>query len=1050
MPQQYDPNDDLPYGLASADFPVTFYDKPQLMFGNLLRGDVDGLTRAMLSPSTLSPTQMKTVQDVLLKGKKVNPILKTITDIATNPLVIVGLAVGLWKFPLGTTAPLLQLRKGLLPRSAAMGARASNLHDAMMNLRHIPGLFENVLGVTKQTTDFAAKHWTKADKIFAKAGQLNKVDGLLVSARLDGLHKAEHYMVKALRNEPEWLAFMGGKDVPIAAGIQGKMPPNLMGLSDRLRKWYTSVRGELTANPDVKSRMIRAVEAKGLKFGEDVADYFPHQGQYNRYYKQALRGTTGIRYRRWMHKEVVERVGREEIQRMGGMFANLDEVQALEEVGAVKKGFTDMVQSVMTRRTAEASMVVKGMWDDIARLGLDEPQQRVEFVRRMRDYYTKGAGKNLDFVRRLGNPKMSSDTLDAMAGALQEAKFKGVEGIQKELSEIGKVLAEPASYSLNPWDATGRYINSVASSYAWHGTGLGNKIMATVAKPGVFREAPHLESYLMDDVLPHIQGLKSFPQMTRSLNYSVRREKIFNWLNTHPMIDKVVGSDRKKWLIDHFKQSKALSSSESVSAAISHHFYLSALGANLSSSSKNALQTFVTTVNTPGIGVRGLWQGLRGFGGQEGLLIKMERYVGQIAKGAKPSEAFNSAFPEFVRDAGNASKIVDAMLAGDVAKEGYARISKGGAVETAKKILMAPFATTEAGNRLLAYYSGRNSHLYHNAAKLASGTPQVRDALLSEAGQVGQTLNMLANFTGGPLGLPRALINMAPEWRQFMHFPTRFMGYLHGSLRLGTDPNKLDWGTMGRALAGSTMGYLTARNLLKTDISSGLLTGALPLPQYEKAPFYPWPLVPPIAQIGGTAVKSLMTGDTRGLGDIAALLAPGGIAARRAYKSLAPRYADYKNPTEDGRVPLYNHDKALIGTLDPLELSLRAIGLRPKSVSAEAGAAKWLVSQRDRIRGYRRDYTMALFQNEPGKAEKINKDFQKAYPELGPLQIKKTDITALENRREISRLQRIERGIPTAYRPVFSQIIGEASLARMTEDVQMSNLGGLENYLPQQ
>ena len=93
---------------------------------------------------------------------------------------------------------------------------------------------------------------------------------------------------------------------------------------------------------------------------------------------------------------------------------------------------------------------------------------------------------------------------------------------------------------------------------------------------------------------------------------------------------------------------------------------------------------------------------------------------------------------------------------------------------------------------------------------------------------------------------------------------------------------------------------------------------------------------------------------------------------------------------------------------------------------------------------------MALFQNEPGKAEKINKDFQKAYPELGPLQIKKTDITALENRREISRLQRIERGIPTAYRPVFSQIIGEASLARMTEDVQMSNLGGLENYLPQQ
>ena len=1048
MPE-YDLEEDVPYGLASADFPVVFYDQPGLMFSNLLRGDVDGITRAMLSPSTLSPTQMKTIQDTLLKGKKPNPILKTILDVATNPLVIAGLAVGLWKFPLGTTKPLLQLRRGLLPKSAAMGPLASNIHDAMTNLRHIPGLFENLLGVTKATTDFAAKHWSLADDVFVKAGQMSKADGLLVSARLDGLHKAEHYMVKALRREPEWLAFMGGKNVPIAAGIQGRMRPELMGLSDNLRRWYNTVRKELMSNPKVKDRIKRAVETKGLKFGEDVIDYFPHQGNYNRYYQQSLRGSTGIRYRKWMHREVAQKVGREEIQRMGGMFANLDDMRVLEESGAVKKGFTDMVQSIMTRRTADASAVVGSIWDDVGKLSLDEAKQRFEFVRRMREYYTKGVGKNLDFVRRLGNPRMADDTLDAMAGALQDAKFKGGAGIRQELTEIGKVLAEPASYSLNPWDATGRYINSVSSTYAWHGTGLGEKIMTTAAKPGVFREAPHLESYLLDDILPHIQGLKSFPQMTRSLNYSVRKEKIFNWLNTHPMIDDVVGSDRKKWLLDHFKQSKALSSSESVGASISHHFYLTALGANLSSASKNSLQTFVTTVNTPGIGIKGLWRGLRGFGGEEGLIVKMERYIGHIGKGVKSTEAFNMAFPEFVKDAGNASKIVDAMLAGDVAKEGYARMVKGGAIETAKKILMAPFATTEAGNRLLAYYSGRNSHLFHNAAKLVGATPQVRSALMTEAGQVGQTLNMLANFTGGPLGLPRALINMAPQWRQFMHFPIRFTGFMGGTMRLGTNPNKLDWGTMGRALAGSTVAYLTARNLLKTDISGGLLTGALPLPQYEKAPFYPWPLVPPVAQIGGAAVKSLMTGDPRGLGDIAALLVPGGIAARRAFKSLAPRYADYKNPTPDGRIPLYNHNKALIGSLDPLELTLRAVGLRPQTISAEAGAAKWLVSQRDRIRGYRRDFTMALFQNETAKAERIQKDFQKVYPELGPLKIKKSDIRALENRREVSRLQRIEKGIPTAYRPIFSQIIGEASLARMTEDIEMSSLGGLEGYLPQ-
>jgi len=973
MPQ-YDPNDDAPYGLASADFPVTFYDRPQLMFGNLLRGDVDGMTRAMLSPNTLSPSQMKTVRDVLTKGKKVNPILRTIMDVATNPLVIIGLAVGLWKFPLGTTKSLLNLRKGLLPKSAAMGALSSNLHDAMMNLRHIPGLFENVLGVTKATTDFSAKHWSKVDDIFTKAGPLSKAEGLMVSARLDGLHKANHYMVKALRNEPEFIAFMGGKDVPIASGIQAKMSPKLIGLSDKLRGWYNEVRGELMHNPDVKKRIKSAVEKKGLKFGEDVVDYFPHQGDFNRYHQEALRGTTGIKYRRWLHKETAEKIGREEVQRMGGMFANLDEIRLLEDSGVVKKGFTDMTQGILTRRSTEASAVVSKIWDDIGRMGLDDAHQRFEFVRQMQEYYTKGAGKGLDFVRRLGNPRTARDTLDAMAGNLQNAKFKGVGAVASEFGEIGKVLANPASYSLNPWDATGRYINSVSSAYAWHGTGLGKKIMGTISKPGIFREAPHLESYLNDDILPHIQGLKSFPQMTRSLNYSVKREKIFNWLSNHPMIDQVVGTDRKKWLIDYFKQSKSLSSSEAIGASISHHFYLTALGANLSSSSKNMLQSFVTTINAPGIGVKGIWHGLKGFGGEEGLLIKMQRYLSSMAKGIKHTDAFNSAFPEFVKDAGDASKIVDAMMAGDVAREGYARIIQKGTVEKIKKALMLPFASSEAGNRLLAYYSGRNSHLFHNATKLVGASPEARKALLAEAGQVGQTLNMFANFTGGPLGLPKAIVNMAPQWRQFMHFPIRMMGMLHGSLRMGVNPNKLDWGTMGRALAGSTTAYITARNILKTDISGGLLTGALPLPQYEKAPFYPWPFVPPVAQIAGTGIKALMEGSTRGLGDTAALLVPGGIAARRAYKSLAPRYADYQNPTAEGRIPLYNNDKSLMGTLSPMELTLRAIGLRPQSVSAEQGAAKWILSQRDRIRKFRRDYTQALFENDSARADKVNKE----------------------------------------------------------------------------
>ena len=85
-------------------------------------------------------------------------------------------------------------------------------------------------------------------------------------------------------------------------------------------------------------------------------------------------------------------------------------------------------------------------------------------------------------------------------------------------------------------------------------------------------------------------------------------------------------------------------------------------------------------------------------------------------------------------------------------------------------------------------------------------------------------------------------------------------------------------------------------------------------------------------------------------------------------------------------------------------------------------------------------------ENDNHKAEEVQREWGKAYPELGKLQIKKSDIRALENRRQISRLHRIEKGLPSAYRPLFSQILGEASLSAITRNI---DIGGtvLEQYL---
>ena len=136
----------------------------------------------------------------------------------------------------------------------------------------------------------------------------------------------------------------------------------------------------------------------------------------------------------------------------------------------------------------------------------------------------------------------------------------------------------------------------------------------------------------------------------------------------------------------------------------------------------------------------------------------------------------------------------------------------------------------------------------------------------------------------------------------------------------------------------------------------------------------------------------------------------------------------------------------MIGALTPLQLTLKSLGLRPSGVAAEQGAAQWLLAQREKIRAYKRDYLQALMENDNHKAAEVQKEWAKAYPELGPMQVKKSDIKALENRRQISRLHRIERGLPSAYRPLFSQILGEASLSAITQDIDIGGTG-IEQYL---
>ena len=1048
MPK-YNPDDDIPYGIAAADFPITFYDRPQLAFANLLRGDVDAMTRSIFAPQTLTPHEIQSFRNALFKGKKPDPILKTITDIATNPLVIMGLAAGLM-FPIGTTKPLLTLAAGLIPKAKAMGQAFSYVHPAIYNLRSVPGLYQAFADVVSTKTKFLSKEFDTINKIFGKAGRISKAEGYAVAARLDGLHTTKHSLVKMLGSEPEIVAIMGGKGLPVAAGLKAGMRKEVSGLAGGLRGWMNKIRTTLKATPGGEERVRDTLAKQGLTYGDDVKYYFPRNAQFDRYHLKAIRASTGPRYRQFMRKEAATGpLPKHSIARTGGAIPNIEHLQLLESQGTIPRGYTEAAAKVFNRWGDDAAQEVEKVWRDVQGLGMASGQADTTFINRMQDYFTKGAGMKFNFAGRFGRKHIAQDTLKAMAESLTDARIRGGGFFQNELREVGRVIGTPRQYSLDVWDVAKRYTNSSATVHSWHGTGLGKEINRIAGQAGVWGKQPWLESYVYDDLVPHVRGLKSWQELRRSIWFSQTKAKVHEFVSTHPMMDKLMPAKTKDFLMKYTGDLSGSWSGEGGGASIAHWFHLSTLGANISPASKNLLQTFITTTNV--VGPQGMMRGLKGVPGGGGAVKKIQNYFGMLAKGKPSKEAFRLAFPEYVKDMGDASQIVESLIAGDIAKEGLTGklISPGGLKkkwELIKKGLLTPFSMSENFNRIASYYAGRNQHIYQNAHKLAGATSAVRDQILNEAGKVGQTLTMTTQFTGGPLGIPRAIMNTWAPWRQFMHFPLRFGSFLHGSLRMGADPSKIDLGTIGRTLAGSTAAYVTAKNLLGVDISQGLMVGALPVPMYEGAPFYPWPLVPPAAGVIGTAAKALMTGEAQNLGATAALLIPGGIGARKAYRALHPKYADYNNKTPDGRIPIYNNKHALIGAVTPLQLTLKALGLRPSGVAAEQGAAQWLLAQREKLRAYKRDYLQALMENDNHKAEAVQREFQKAYPELGPLQVKKSDIRALENRRQISRLHRIEKGLPSAYRPLFSQILGEASLANITRDIDVGSTG-IEKYL---
>ena len=461
---------------------------------------------------------------------------------------------------------------------------------------------------------------------------------------------------------------------------------------------------------------------------------------------------------------------------------------------------------------------------------------------------------------------------------------------------------------------------------------------------------------------------------------------------------------------------------------------MSTLGGNISPISKNVMQNFTTTGNL--VGAQAMARGA----GQ--LLPRMGEFANLLGKGVKAEKAFQRAFPEYYSQFGF-EHTLSALTKGDLLKEiGGARPLIQGGWEKAKAALMGPFAVSEKFNRLWSFYGTREWGLMDPKGPVEVGKI-VKGVYQAGAGdRLARNVTMMSQFGGGAIGQPTFLRRAPALLRQFAHFPARYMEWLYNSLALGNNPEVRSWSTIGKTMMTSSAIYHTAKNVAGVDLSGGLVSGSLPLPAYEGSPFYPLPIVPPALAIVGDVAKMGISGDFSNIGRVGAMAVPGGLAARRAWRAWAPRYAGYDKRTPGGKIPIYNQEGALLKYETPMELTMRGIGIQTMGRANEQETKQWLIKQRDILRMYRRNFAEAIVTGDTKKANQLRAEFAKKYPELGKLDVKKSDLTALQNRKQITRIQQVLKGMRAEDRPVFEQAANMAIAGHMGDSLDQNGTYG--------
>jgi len=1025
-------------------FPVSIYDRPAISLANMASGDIGGAFQAVFDPMDLGPNQMQNLREKILKNKtwRDNPFIATITDLATNPLMWIGMAMALHPVygKVAKADEILALTKAGTRYSKDTLGWLKNIVSPFTGYRAFwhTGLMDEIIGHVHTSSIFAKKYSDEvADHVLAYKSAtgtgLSKADKTLVAMKMEFWDKPLKYgadgkvitgkATPLLEHYSNYFRKQGVET--LFPNLDKSMSPELKQLAQKMRVSYDRIGKDLFREAKNSGVVLEEFSRKGTDM---LPGYFPHMTSQSNLVSEASTkfGVVNPKsYARTLREAFSKREAGIIRNRMGRSMPLSTDIESVAHL--MPGNIPEMLNHLERRSIQEFKTTLLNLYRSGKHTDLDAIKTAMGSVDPGAVSQLKATGGFDEFILKMR---------EHLVGL---GRYNPKEGVETALSNMATAMGAPTRYSMDAVGVTEKYIQVAGPTFGWISKGYGPRMMKIIDDipqqigiqmniPGVSSESVRwVVNDFKDSLGPMLRGMKDSKEWARQQHFQDVAYKAQLWLSGEGKVQKAIPANARKWMVEALSGSRGGLSSKSIGGRIASMFYVSTLGLNVSPISKNMLQNLITTVNI--MGPEATAKGLTD------VAKRMPKFA-ELASKVGVDEAVRLTFPGYYKWFGHEG-ISAAMGAGDIAKEGTAISGATNIYERVKQGMMMPFAASEKLNRFWAFYAGQAKGLTDGLGKEA-------------AREFAAKMTMFTQFPGGVLGQPKALRGVWSPFRQFLHFPMRYMEYLYGSMRMGPDPMKISTGVLGRTIAGSTGMYTAAKNLLGMDISGGLVGGAIPTPGYEGAPFYPFPFVPPLLSTTGEAASSLLTGDYSKMENVAAMLIPSGLAARRGFKAWAPRYADYQKRTPDGRIPIYNDKHMLIGNVTGMQLAMRGLGLKPTEIQSEGDMMKYLLTHRDRIRQYRRDYLEAMANNDLEQARKVNKAFQKKYPALGPIKVKKADIRAIETRKTVSRLNRTLKGFSASDRPVFAQMIEQSQLADFARQLDDDPSGAtLQGYLGQ-